>query len=265
MISATPAGASAKPRSQTRRGKGSALDGPQLFTIPSLSVRRWKSSSARSSWLSSALWEIAPSWWMSHRSSGSTASKSSASTPLSRRPSPSSPTSPPPPAPPFGPRPSTLSSCRRPGRETSCIFFSFCRAAWLLACRGGTCVCLFPVTWRPLLHPAFHSLQSQWSVRGKPVYYGYASVIAKVTSALAQPASREWQCPLAARLLTLVCTADQCAEVSQKPQTRVSYQTGLDVLNCCCDSWPKWDLYVLPYLLPATVHIQTLVAFTVLW
>lgn len=36
MISATLAGVSAKPPSQLRPNKGKVLDGPQLFTIPSL-------------------------------------------------------------------------------------------------------------------------------------------------------------------------------------------------------------------------------------
>lgn len=217
MISAALAGVSAKPRSQVRPNKGESSGWATAVYDP-VSVRRWKSSSARSSWLSSALWEIAPSWWMSHRSSSSTASKSSASTPLSRRPSPSSPTSPPPPAPPPGPRPSTPPSCRRPGRETCMrrrgLFFSsfFCGAA----CMQEKHVCLprsHHLTSSP--SPSF-SLPAKSMVRTKSVYYGHAPAVAKVTSALSQPASREWQCPLAARPLTLVCTADQCAEVSQK-------------------------------------------------
>lgn len=216
MISATLAGVSAKPPSQMRPNKGEALDGPQLFTIPSLCAGEGVHQlGAPGSALRSGRLLRADGWVTG------AAAAPQASPPQARRSQ-------------GGPRhrlqPLHLRLLHRPAparrlrpladvqvERRACgdgFFFSsfFCVAA----CMQEKHVCL------PLSHhltsspsPSF-SLPAKSMVRTKSAYYGHAPAVAKVTSALSQPASREWQCPLAARPLTLVCTADQCAEVSQK-------------------------------------------------
>lgn len=69
-----------------------------LTAVCNLSFCRWRSSLAVSSWPSSALWEKARHWWMSHRSIGSTGRKCSTNKLPWRRPSVSLRTSPSPPA-----------------------------------------------------------------------------------------------------------------------------------------------------------------------
>lgn len=70
------------------------------------------------------------------------------------------------------------------------------------------------------------SLPAKSMVRSKSMYNGYVPAVAKVTTAHGQATSREWQCPVAAHPRTLVCTADQSAEVSQKNYSFVSHLSG---------------------------------------